>query len=84
MRTFKRVLLAGALALAVAGPAAAQFTNFYVFGDSLSDAGSYKPVVPPGTGLFTTNPGPIWVTPFAVSPSPGVPAMNFGIAIGIG
>ncbi len=20
----------------------------------------YKPVLPPGTGLFTTNPGPLW------------------------
>ena len=42
------------------GPAAAQFNQFYFFGDSLSDAGSFKPVLPPGTGKFTTNPGPIW------------------------
>jgi outer membrane lipase/esterase len=39
---------------------AAQFSNTYFFGDSLTDNGSYKPVLPPGTGLFTTNPGPIW------------------------
>ena len=67
MSTFKRTLLAGAvgLALGVSGAASAQFTNAYFFGDSLSDAGSYKPVLPPGTGLFTTNPGPVWVTPFA-------------------
>jgi len=64
MRSFKRTLLAGAVALTVAAPAAAQFTNAIFFGDSLMDAGSFKPVVPPGTGLFTTNPGPIWVTPF--------------------
>lgn len=30
------------------------------FGDSLSDAGYYAPVLPPGTGRFTTNPGPVW------------------------
>jgi outer membrane lipase/esterase len=42
------------------GPANAQFNQFYFFGDSLSDAGSFKPVLPPGTGEFTTNPGPIW------------------------
>ncbi|HEX3632938.1 MAG TPA: autotransporter domain-containing protein [Casimicrobiaceae bacterium] len=42
------------------GPAVAQFNQFYFFGDSLSDAGSFKPALPPGTGKFTTNPGPIW------------------------
>mgnify|MGYP003693615601 CR=1 FL=1 len=40
--------------------AAAQFSERLFFGDSLTDAGSYKPVLPPGTGLFTTNPGPVW------------------------
>ncbi|HLW12937.1 MAG TPA: SGNH/GDSL hydrolase family protein, partial [Casimicrobiaceae bacterium] len=51
--------IAVALALA-AGNASAQFTNAYFFGDSLTDGGSFKPVLPPGTGLFTTNPGPVW------------------------
>ena len=62
MRTFQRTLLAGAIMLAVAAPAAAQFTGAFFFGDSLSDAGSYRAVapLPPGTGLFTTNPGPLW------------------------
>jgi len=54
-----------ALALAASGNAAAQFTNVYFFGDSLTDMGTYKPVLPPGTGLFTTNPGPVWAQPFA-------------------
>ncbi len=67
MRTFRRTLLVGAIALVVSAPTAAQFTNYYAFGDSLSDAGSYKPALPPGTGLFTTNPGPVWVTPFGQS-----------------
>ncbi len=61
MPKFRLSLVAGAVAAALsAGPAAAQFSNFYFFGDSLTDAGSYKPILPPGTGLFTTNPGPVW------------------------
>jgi len=51
--------LAFALSLA-AGIASAQFSDFVSFGDSLSDAGSFKPFTPPGTGLYTTNPGPMW------------------------
>jgi outer membrane lipase/esterase len=60
MRNFKRTLLAGAIALAVSAPAAAQFSNAYFFGDSLSDSGNFKSQLPPGTGKFTTNPGPVW------------------------
>ena len=69
----KRVLPALVLSAlgAVAAPqaSAAQFTGFYVFGDSLSDAGYYRPFLA-GLGLpapvvgqlgrFTTNPGPVW------------------------
>lgn len=65
MQKMKRAMLAGAVALIVAAPATAQFTNVYFFGDSLSDGGQYKPLLPPGTGLFTTNPGPVWPTVFA-------------------
>ena len=43
-----------------ANDACAQFSNAFFFGDSLTDSGSFKPVLPPGTGLFTTNPGPVW------------------------
>ena len=50
MRSFKRNLLTGAIALAFSAPAAAQFTGAYIFGDSLSDGGQYG-------GRFTTNPG---------------------------
>ena len=61
MRSFRwsRVVTVVAFALG-AGNATAQFSNAYFFGDSLTDSGSYKPVLPPGTGLFTTNPGPVW------------------------
>lgn len=50
MRSLKRNLLAGAIALALSAPAAAQFTGAYIFGDSLSDGGQYG-------GRYTTNPG---------------------------
>src|SRR2546429_862731 len=63
MRRMKRAVLASALFIGLGlghGEATAQFSGFYFFGDSLSDAGSFKPVLPPGTGKFTTNPGPIW------------------------
>ena len=63
MRKMKRTALAAALFVGLgvgAHDAAAQFSGVYFFGDSLSDAGSFKPVLPPGTGKFTTNPGPIW------------------------
>lgn len=68
MRTMIRLIgvVAWAIGLCLAtGPAAAQFTQFYFFGDSLTDAGSFKPVLPPGTGKFTTNPGPIWAEDLA-------------------
>jgi outer membrane lipase/esterase len=68
MRTVMKSIWAAAWAIGLClgnGPAAAQFNQFYFFGDSLSDAGSFKPVLPPGTGKFTTNPGPIWAEVFA-------------------
>lgn len=63
MHRMNRTVLASALFIGLAlshGEAAAQFSGFYFFGDSLTDAGSFKPVLPPGTGKFTTNPGPVW------------------------
>lgn len=38
----------------------AAYTETYFFGDSLTDAGSFSASLPPGTGKFTTNPGPVW------------------------
>lgn len=61
MRPFRTSLATAVVALSlVAGNASAQFSNVYFFGDSLTDSGSFKPLLPPGTGLFTTNPGPVW------------------------
>jgi len=68
MRTMRKTLLAAALSAGLgfmSGPASAQFNQFYFFGDSLSDAGSFKPLLPAGTGEFTTNPGPIWAQTLA-------------------
>jgi len=73
MKTQKRLLpaLLASVFAAFAAPAshAAQFSNVVVFGDSLSDAGYYRPFLlglglPPQLvatlGRFTTNPGPVW------------------------
>jgi outer membrane lipase/esterase len=61
MKRFANTLLASAIGLALgAGPAAAQWSNLYFFGDSLTDAGSYAPALPAGLGRFTTNPDPVW------------------------
>ena len=61
MRLFQRTVASSAIALALAasGNAAAQYSNVYFFGDSLIHSGNYKSNLPPGTGLFTTNPGPV-------------------------
>ena len=61
MRRFRLSMAATAVALTLAaGNASAQFSNIFFVGDSLTDSGTYKPILPPGTGLFTTNPGPVW------------------------
>jgi outer membrane lipase/esterase len=63
MRKIQRSLVAAGFAAGLClaqGEATAQFNQFFFFGDSLTDAGSFKPVLPPGTGKFTTNPGPVW------------------------
>jgi outer membrane lipase/esterase len=60
-----RRLLAAALLLASA-PALADgpYTQTYFFGDSLTDGGFFRPLLPlsvrPVTGQFTTNPGFVW------------------------
>ncbi len=86
MKPKKRLLPALLLsAFAAAAPAAqsAQFSNVVVFGDSLSDAGYYRPFlaslglpapVVATLGRFTTNPGPIWAelvaSYYGVTPAP--------------
>ncbi|MEI6738524.1 MAG: hypothetical protein WCL29_08615, partial [Pseudomonadota bacterium] len=69
----KRILpavIAGTVAIGASSSAnAVQFQGVYIFGDSLSDAGYFRPFlisigVPAATaatlGRFTTNPGPVW------------------------
>ncbi|NLA68773.1 MAG: autotransporter domain-containing protein [Gammaproteobacteria bacterium] len=68
MTTFRRARTALAAALALAAlPAAAHdspFSQTVFFGDSLTDAGYFRPLLPPEvqavTGQFTTNPGLVW------------------------
>jgi outer membrane lipase/esterase len=56
----KRGVACGALLLgAVAGAQAGDYSNVYIFGDSLSDSGAYRPIVG-GSARFTTNPGTVW------------------------
>ena len=86
MKSKKRILPALVFsAFAAFGSAeaqSAQFSNVYVFGDSLSDAGYFRPflrgilpaAVADGMGRFTTNPGPVWselvATYYGVNPRP--------------
>ena len=86
MKMKKRLLpaLVVSAVAAVSLPAqAAQFSGVYVFGDSLSDAGYYRPFlaslglpapVVSQLGRFTTNPGPVWAEIvsqyYGVTPSP--------------
>ena len=60
MRNFKRTLLAGAIALAVSAPAAAQFTECLFLRRQPDRRRIVQAGAAAGTGLFTTNPGPLW------------------------
>jgi outer membrane lipase/esterase len=53
-------LLAGLIFGALANANANEYTNIFAFGDSLSDAGVYAPLVGPNS-RFTTNPGTVWI-----------------------
>jgi outer membrane lipase/esterase len=75
----KRVLpalLSSALAFGATGADAVTFNGIYVFGDSLSDSGYFRPFLSaiglPASqvavlGRFTTNPGPVWAELIAQS-----------------
>ena len=64
-RRWSHALVAGGPALlAAAAPAMAGEAGYgrvIVFGDSISDSGSYAAQAPAGAGRFTTNPDPVWV-----------------------
>jgi outer membrane lipase/esterase len=61
-------LVASTLAIAATSAQALTFSGLYVFGDSLSDTGYFRPALAAavgpaaaaGLGRFTTNPGPVW------------------------
>ena len=61
-------LVGATLALSTTAASAVSFSGVYIFGDSLSDSGFYRPglaallgaTTAAGVGRFTTNPGPVW------------------------
>ena len=62
-------LIASAMLMGAPTAHAVKFSGVFVFGDSLSDAGFYRPFLvaigtpsatAAGLGRFTTNPGPVW------------------------
>lgn len=61
-----RSLMAAAIALAAVPAMAGEspYSHAVFFGDSLTDAGYFRPLLPPATqqvtGQFTTNPGWVW------------------------
>jgi outer membrane lipase/esterase len=52
-------MLSGATASAQDAPP--RYDRLIVFGDSISDSGTYADKAPAGAGRFTTNPDPVWV-----------------------
>ncbi|HEX3888748.1 MAG TPA: autotransporter domain-containing protein [Phenylobacterium sp.] len=80
--TRRRLIAGGALAALVLGFASAAWagepdaplTSIYVFGDSMSDSGTYADKAPPGAGKFTTNPDPVWVE--IIASQLGLPALT--------
>jgi outer membrane lipase/esterase len=66
MRKTSAVTAAILASVAFSSPAAAAdtFSETVFFGDSLTDAGFFRPLLPPSaqpfTGQFTTNPGDVW------------------------
>ncbi|MFT6914325.1 MAG: outer membrane lipase/esterase [Motiliproteus sp.] len=79
--THKKILSVLITALLVPQVQAADFSNTIFFGDSLTDSGSFLPILLQndpsytGAGKFTTNPGPVWsdllADRYGVSLSPG-------------
>ncbi len=54
-------VLAALLVGAVASAQAASYSNLYIFGDSLSDSGTFGPILDVGRNArFTTKPGTVW------------------------
>ncbi len=62
--TLSVALLAASAALALPASAADPYTQTVFFGDSLTDSGFFRPLLPASvravTGQFTTNPGFVW------------------------
>ncbi len=55
----RSAVFAGLMAGTLAAASANEYSNIYIFGDSLSEAGVYAALVGPNN-RFTTNPGTVW------------------------
>jgi outer membrane lipase/esterase len=55
----RSAVFAGLMIGALASANANEYSNIFMFGDSLSDAGAYAPLVG-ANSRFTTNPGTVW------------------------
>ena len=67
-----------AISLSVAGIAqAGEYSSVTFFGDSLTDGGYFRPIVP-GPAQFTTNPDNVWATSFAEQLGTTAVANTFG------
>ena len=80
-----RSVLAAALALATAPAFAQDYSQTVFFGDSLTDAGYFRPAIvaqagPAGAilGRFTTNPGLVWAEHVATELGTNANAFNAG------
>jgi outer membrane lipase/esterase len=85
MTTPVRSVLAAALALATAPAFAQDYSQTVFFGDSLTDAGYFRPAIvaqagPSGAllGRFTTNPGLVWAEHVATELGTNAAAFNQG------
>lgn len=62
LRSASATVLTAALALSGTARASEKsYDRIVVFGDSISDSGSYADKAPAGAGKFTTNPDDVWV-----------------------
>ncbi|MBP2226915.1 outer membrane lipase/esterase [Azospirillum agricola] len=87
MRRFRDIAAAGvaAAALCAGQPAlGADYSGTVFFGDSLTDAGSFRTLLPAG-GKFTTNPGLVWSETLAAAYGrSATPAIDGGTDYAVG
>lgn len=89
MGSFRNRAVAGSavavvLALTAASASAGDYSSTIFFGDSLTDSGTFRSVVPTG-GKFTTNPGTVWAENVAAAyGKTATPAVSGGTDYAVG